>query len=152
MFEVQLPTYRPDSQVKLSTVAAYTGANIYNTGGANQTVSVTSAVRTTRTFLVNVQNDGVVADGYAIKGPGSSTGFTVKYFAGTSGTTDITAAVVAGTYRLTNVAVGAAKAIRMQVTVAGTAVRGATKTSLVTATSTHSATAIDAVKTVVKVG
>jgi hypothetical protein len=151
-FEVQLPTYRPDGQVKLSTAAAYTGANVYNTGGANQTVSVTSAVRTTRTFLVNVQNDGVVADGYAIKGPGSSTGFTVKYFAGTSGTTDITAAVVAGTYRLTNVAVGAAKAIRMQVTVAGTAVRGATRASLVTATSTHSATAIDAVKTVVKVG
>ena len=40
-----------------------------------------------RTFVVNVQNDGAVSDSFLLRGPGSSTGFTVAYFAGTTNIT-----------------------------------------------------------------
>jgi hypothetical protein len=149
MFEIQLPRYRPDGQVKVSGAAAYIGNNVYNTTGSGQSASVTSARGATKTFVVNVQNDGAVSDGFVLKGPSSSTGFTVKYFAGS---TDITSAVVNGTYRLTSIAPGGAKSIQMRVTVGSGVAVGSTKSGLVTATSTHSAPAADTVKTVVTVG
>lgn len=149
MFEIQYPPYRPDAQVRLSSASAYTGNNVYGTTGGNQTLTVTAARGTTRTFVVNVQNDGAAADGFVLRGPGSSTGFTVRYFAGT---TDITTAVVNGTYRLTGVVAGGARSIQMRVTVGSGAATGATRSSVVTATSTHSAAAVDAIRTVVRVG
>jgi hypothetical protein len=84
-----------------------------------------------------------------VRGPGSSTGFTVRYFAGT---TDITTAVVNGTYRMTGVAPGAARPIQMRVTVASAAALGAVKSNLVTATSVNAGTLADAVRGVVTVG
>src|SRR5215217_1570474 len=149
MFEIQLPQYRPDAQVRLSTAASYVGNNVYNATGTNQAATVTTAAATSRTFTVNVQNDGAVSDSYVLRGPGNSTGFTVRYLAGT---TDITTAVVNGTYTLSGVAAGAARSISMQVTVGAGAAVGSVKSSLVTATSTHSGTAVDAVRTVVTVG
>src|SRR5829696_22395 len=149
MFEIQLPQYRPDGQVRLSTAASYVGNNVYNATGTNQTASVTTAAGTSRTFMVNVQNDGAVSDSYVLRGPGNSTGFTVRYFAGT---TDITSAVVTGTYPLSGVAAGAARTISMQVTVGAAAAAGSVKSSLITAASTNSGIAVDAVRTVVTVG
>jgi hypothetical protein len=149
LFEVQFPQYRPDGQVRLQSVSAYTGNNVYNTTATNQQVSVRSARGTTRTFVVNVQNDGAATDTYAVRGPGSSTGFTVRYL---SGTADVTTAVVNGTYRLTNIAAGAARSIQMRVTVGSGARLGSVKSSLVSATSVNSGSPADAVRTVVTVG
>lgn len=151
MFEIQSPAspYRPDARVRLSTVAALTGNNVYNTTGNNQTVSTTAGRRMMRTFVVNIQNDGSDSDAFLIRGPGSSTGFTVAYFAGT---TNITTAVVNGTYRQNNVPIGGTRAIQMRVTVRPGAASGAVKSSLVTATSANSGTLADAVRTVVTVG
>ncbi|MBA2558871.1 MAG: hypothetical protein H0V07_03120 [Propionibacteriales bacterium] len=149
MFEIQFPKYRPDAQVKLSGAASYLGNNVYNTTGDTQTIGVTSAAGTTKTFVINAQNDGAVGDSFVLNGAGSSAGFTVKYFAGT---TDITSAVVNGTYDLTSIAPGSAKLIQMKVTVGGGASTGSVKSGLVTAKSTHSVQAADAVRTVVTVG
>lgn len=151
MFEIQSPAspFRPDARVRLSTVTALTGNNVYNTTGTNQTVRSTAGRRVTRTFVVNVQNDGTDTDAFVIRGPGSSTGFTVAYFAGT---TDITTAVVNGTYRQNNVPVGGTRQFQMRVTVRSGAAIGAVKSSLVTATSANSGTLADAVRTVVTVG
>jgi uncharacterized membrane protein len=135
--------------VQLSGAASYIGDNIYNTTGFNQTGAATTAAGTTKTFVVNVQNDGAVTDSYRLKGAASSTGFTVKYF---SGTTDITSAVVGGTYTLNNIPAGGAQSVQLQVTAASTAATGSAKSGLVTATSTHSGTSVDAIKTVVTVG
>jgi hypothetical protein len=149
MFEVQFPRFRPDAQVRLSGAAAYTGDDVYDPTGTSQSASVRAAAGTTKTFSVNVQNDGATSDGFLLRGPGSTAGFTVRYLAGP---TDITTAVVNGTYRLTNVAVGGAKSISMRVTVAKGVAAGRSKSSLVTATSTHSGSAVDGVRTVVTVG
>jgi hypothetical protein len=151
MFEVQsqVPQFRPDGRVRLSSVAAFTGNNVYNTTGANQTVSTTAGRGVLRTFVVSAQNDGAATDSYSVRGPGSSTGFTVRYFAGT---TDITTAVVNGTYRLNGVAPGGARTFQMRVTVGSGAAIGSVKSSLVTATSVNTGNPADAVRTVVTVG
>jgi hypothetical protein len=149
LFEVQFPQHRPDAQVKLSGAASYVGDNIYNTTGNNQTLGVTTAAGTSRTFVVNVQNDGTATGSYVLQGPANSTGFTVKYL---DGTTDITTAVVNGTYAVTGIAPGSAKSIQMSVTVAAGVAAGSAKSGLVTARSTQSTTARDVIKTVVTVG
>ncbi len=149
LFEVQYPSYRPDAQVRVGTTGTYTGNNVHNTTAAGQQVSATNARGTTRTFTVNLQNDGGLSDSFALRGPGSSTGFTVRYFAGT---TNITTAVVNGTYRLNGIAAGAARSIQMRVTVGSGAAIGAVKSSLVTATSVNTGSPADAVRTAVTVG
>ena len=151
MFEVQTSTtsQRPDARVRLSTVTALTGNNVYNTTGEQQTVSVTSGRSVTTSFVVNVQNDGSATDSFLVRGPGNSPGFTVKYFLGTN---DVTTAVVNGTHSMNSVPPGASRAIQMRVTTSGTVALGAVKSSLVTATSKNNGTAADAVKTVVTVG
>ena len=151
-FEIQSQAatqFRPDARVRLSTVTALTGNNVYNTTGTNQTVSTNAGRGVQRTFVVNVQNDGTATDAFLLRGPGSSTGFTVAYFAGT---TNITTAVVNGTYRQNNVPVGGTRQFQMRVTVRSGAALGAVKSSLVTATSANSGTLADAVRTVVTVG
>ena len=90
-----------------------------------------------------MQNDGAASDSYLLRGPGSSTGFTVRYFAGT---TNITTAVVNGSYRLADLAPGAARSIQLRVTVGSGAARGSARTGLVTATSVGSGTSVDAVR------
>jgi N-acetylneuraminic acid mutarotase len=137
------PTGRPDCRVRLSSETKLIGNNVYNTTGAGQTRAVTSSVATT-TFVLSLQNDATTADALAVHGPGSAGPFTLKYLAGTSGTTDITAAVVAGTYRTANLAAGGLKAIRLQVTVAGGTAAGTTSTWLPTVTSVAASTAVDA--------
>jgi hypothetical protein len=151
MFEVhrQLPQYRPDGRVRLSTVTALSGNDVYNTTGTDQTVSTTAGRGVLRTFVLSVQNDGAVSDSYTLRGPGSSTGFTVRYFAGT---TNITTAVVNGTYRMNGVAPGAARSIQMRVTVGSGAAIGSQKSSPVTATSAGTGSPADTVRTVVTVG
>jgi hypothetical protein len=151
-FEIQSQAasqFRPDARVRLSTVTALTGNNVYNATGANQTVNTTAGRRVMRTFVVNVQNDGTGTDSFILRGPGNSAGFSVAYFAGT---TNITTAVVAGTYRQNGVPAGGTRAIRMRVTVASGAAIGAVKSSLVTATSANSGTVADTIRTIVTVG
>ena len=100
------PTYRPDAQIRLASQTAFVGNNVYNTTGAGQTRSTTSTPGQRRTFVVRLQNDGDSADGFAVRGCSAGTGFTVRYLAGTSGTTNITSAVVNGTHTVTGVAPG----------------------------------------------
>jgi hypothetical protein len=150
-FEVQpqVQQVRPDGRVRLSSVAALTGNNVYNTTGVNQTVRTTARRGVQRTFVISVQNDGAVSDSYVIRGPGNSAGFTVAYFAGT---TNITSGVVNGTYRMNGLAAGSARSIQLRVTVGSAAATGAVKTSVVTATSVAAGTSVDAVRGIVTVG
>jgi hypothetical protein len=149
LFEIQVSKYQPDARVKRLGAASYLGDNIYNATGTGQTASATTAKGTTKTFVVNMQNDGAATDGFRLTGAGDATGFTVRYFAGT---TDITTAVVNGTWVQYNVAAGGSRSIQMRVTALAGAVSGSAKSTLLTAKSTHSATSVDAIKTMVTVG
>ncbi len=123
------PTGRPDCRVRLSTESKLTGNNVYNTTGTGQTRATTTTATTT-TFVFSLQNDATFSDQLTVRAPGTAAPFTVRYLAGTSGTTDITAAVVAGTYKTASLATGALKAIRLQVTVAGGTASGTSGTWL----------------------
>lgn len=116
-FSGAAPSGLPDCRVRLSSESKLLGNNIYNTTGVGQTRSVTNSA-TTSTFVYSLQNDNGSADALTLMAPASSPGFTVRYFAGLSGTTDITTKVVAGTYRTASLAPGAIRAVRIQVTVA----------------------------------
>ena len=139
-------TRQPDNQIKNSGDSAYIGDNIYNTDGSNQTKAQSVKAGRSATFDFMIQNDGTDTDAFTLQGDGSSTGFAVKYYTGTSGGADITTAVTSGSYAINNLAPGGNQVIRAVVTVArGTAV-GVVKDCLVVSTSAADGTKRDAVK------
>jgi hypothetical protein len=138
-------TYRPDAQIRLSSQAAFSGNNVYNSTGAGQTQGATAAAGQRRTFVVRMQNDGTGTDGFTLRGCSASTGFAVRYLAGTSGTTTITSAVVNGTYTVGGIPPGGTAAVRLEVTVGAGAPSGAVRPCPVTATSTSDTTMADTV-------
>ncbi len=140
------PTRRPDVLIKTSSDTAYLGDNVYNTDATGQTKIQSVKANGSATFHVLIQNDGSATDSFRVQGNGDSTGFTLKYYLGTTGNTDITSAVTAGTYTVSNLAPGASQVVRAIVTVARSTAVGAVKDSLVTATSVADASKRDAVK------
>jgi hypothetical protein len=142
---------RPDAKIKLGSESSYVGSDVYNATGTHQTRVVKAKRKTTKTFDIAVQNRRTAVDAFQLKGLGSTKDFTVKYFAGLTGTTDITAAVRAGTYTLRNVAPDGTKYIRMRITVNRSANIGSTFRRLIKATSIHASVANDAVKGGVRV-
>jgi hypothetical protein len=141
--------YQPDNLIKLSSDSAYLGNNIYNTDGSSQTRSVSVKRGKSATFFAQIQNDGQGTDSFTVKGNGASTGFTVQYLQGSSGSVDITSAVSAGTYKVNNMPVGANQVIRLVVGVGRNASVGASQTCLITSTSLTDSSKRDAVKAVV---
>ena len=145
------PTRQSDNLVKNSSDSTYLGDNIYNTDGSGQTKEQSIKAGRTATFHVIIQNDGTANDSFTVQGGGNSTGFTVKYYLGTSGGTDITTAIIGGTYTVSNLLPGANQVVRAVVTVArGTAV-GAVRDYLVTASSVADNSKRDTVKARVSV-
>ncbi len=140
------PTRRPDSLIKNSGESTYLGDNVYNTDGTGQTKSQSVKAGQSATFNILVQNDGSASDSFTVQGNGSSTGFTVRYYTGTSGGSEITSAVTAGTYTLSNLAPGANQVFRAVVTVTRGTASGTAKDTLVTATSVGDNSKRDTVK------
>ncbi len=93
-----------------------------------------------------IQNDGSATDSFNVQGDGSSTGFTIKYYTGSSGGTDITASVTAGTYTITNLGPGANQIIRAVVSVTRGTASSTVKDCLVTSKSVGDNLKRDAVK------
>lgn len=149
--EARYRTYRPDTMIRKKSASAYLGNNVYNVTGAGQTAGVRKKRSRTATFVLRVQNDGSAVDSFTLKGTGSRTGFAVRYLAGASGTTNITTAVKNGTYRLANLAAGQSRYVRLVVKVKAGARRGAIRSWLVLASSTHNSARRDAAKATVRV-
>ncbi len=96
------------------------------------------------TFYVNIQNDGLVASAFTIKGSGSARGYSVKYY---RGATNVTTAVKAGTY--STGAVAARGSVTLKVVVTRGTSTASSVSYLVRATSV-AGTPADAVKVIVK--
>ena len=139
-------THQPDNLIKTGSESTYLGDNVYNTDGTGQTKSQSVKAGRNTAFNIMIQNDGSATDSFTVQANGSSTGFTVKYYTGTSGGTDITAAVTAGTYAISNLGPGANQVIRAVVTVARGTPSSAVKDCLVTSTSIGDNLKSDAVK------
>ena len=137
--------HRPDELIGLG--GSFVGDGIYNANGFAQTKGASRHQRKSIWFTVRIQNDGTDTDGYTLLGyPLAAPGFTVAY--STSGT-DITTAVQAGTYEVM-LAPAAEVSVTIKIHITSSAVAGSRQKVLLSATSTHDATKVDAVKAKVK--
>jgi hypothetical protein len=143
------PAYKPDAQIKLASDSSYLGVGTINATGAGQTRSTTAAPGKSASFDLRFVNAGTHSDAIAVHGCKSSTGFTVKYF---NGTTNVTTKVTAGTYKTATLAAGASKVLKLKVAVSSKASPGKLDTCAVTASSNHDPTKLDVIKAKVKVG
>jgi hypothetical protein len=133
---------RPDGRIRVG-IGSLVGNGVYNTTAAGQSRTGSAPAGSTISFGISIQNDGTGGDQYLVKATGRAvTGYSVKYF---SGTTDITAAVVAGTYRTASIAPLGTSVITARVTVKSSAAVGSQVTRLVTITSVGDSTKKDAV-------
>ena len=73
----------------------FAGDDVYSATAAGETKTISVARGQAGTLYVSIQNDGLFADAFKIKGTGAARGFTVSYF---KGTTNVTAKVEAGTF------------------------------------------------------
>ncbi len=138
------PSVRPDCRVRLLSESRLVGNNIYGTTGASQTRAASATAGTTTSFVFSMQNDATVSDTITVRGPGAAPGFTVRYLAGLSGTTDITSQVVAGTYKTPVLAPAGVRALRLAITISAGTTGGTTGTWLVSGASATSPTVADA--------
>jgi len=139
------PQRKPDGKISLgSSTGPFSGDNIYNLDGTNQSKSKNVNAGKTVTFFVKLQNDGGAKDRIKVHAAGSAvTGLVFKCF---RGTTDVTTAVNNGTFLTAKLAVGAQATLKCTVKVNSTAGHGSTLTRLITLTSNNDSSAQDAVK------
>lgn len=138
---------QPDARIATTSTGTYAGNNVYSTTGAGESRTRTLGHGDTGRFYVSVQNDGLVATSFTIKGSGSATGYSVSYY---RGTTNITSAVKAGTYSTGTIAPRSAITIKVVVH-RSTASTARSVTYLIKAKSV-SGTPSDAVKAIAKAG
>lgn len=142
---------QPDAAVKLHAATAWTGDGVYSATGSGETLSVNATRSSTTTFDIALQNDGSVGDAFTISGPGATSRFQVKYYAGLIGSTDITSKVTSGTYRTVTLSPGATVYIRLVVTVKFGTPKGSTQSWLVTERSNTTTSIADGVGVTVNV-
>lgn len=138
------PAYRPDGLVSTSNTTGFLGDDLRQ-GEAGQTKKVKVARGRSKTFFIRGQNDGDDTDSLRVKGCKSSTGFTVTYLRGASGSTSITNAVVKGTYVLAHVEPDEHVTLRAKIKVLSRARIGSAKSCRIVLTSTGDPTQMDAV-------
>jgi hypothetical protein len=143
--------YQPDGRIKKSTTSTYIGNDVYNLTADKQTLLGKAKRGQTRIFDIQEQNDGINTDTIKVKGPGNKPGFSVRYLAGTGGSTNVTTKVVNGTYTLKNMAPGQIKTFRLVVKVRPGAHIKSVGTWRIVGTSTHDSTRKDAVVAKVQV-
>lgn len=135
---------RPDARIRVGATGTLKGDDVYNTTGAGQGAAASARRGASVTFQIPVQNDGVVADRFKLKGQAGNANYRVRYL-DRSGA-NITSAVTAGTFTTPSLAPGGVHTIRAVVTVQTGAAAGSSLARTLTATSKNASTAKDTVK------
>ncbi len=135
--DIYLYTYSnaADMTIKAGTDTAYIGQDIYNSDGTNQTRSQNGIRKKPVMYLFRVYNRGAYEDLFKITGPGSSSGWTVRYYKFGS-TVDVTDLVTSYGWVTPYLAPGGTTGVYALVAPDGTAV-GSTNTLLVEASSIY---------------
>jgi hypothetical protein len=140
--------FRPDGSIRGGRSTPYVGNDVYNLRAKHQTARVDVRRGVGRTFYIRVQNDGNVPDRILVKGPGSRSGCTARYY---FGNVEVTSEIVSGTYRTWLLSPGDRQTLRLRVNVAGDALADAKHSWRVVTSSVHDPLKRDAVKAIVKV-
>jgi len=123
---------QPDASIGGSSTGPFVGNNVYSATGVGETRRVTVARGRHVRSYVRIQNDGLVAASFQIKGAGGARGIAVRYY---RGTTNVTSRVRAGTYSTGNISARASILLRVVVTVARSSATRATFTTTCTSTT-----------------
>ena len=134
----------PDARIGLASAGPFSGNAIYSSTAVDESRSRYVTRGKTGTFYVSIQNDGLVAASFTLKGTGGARGITIRYYRGAS---NVTTAVKAGTYSTGSIPARGAITLKLVVTVAKSS--ASSGTFLVKASSL-SGTPADAVKAIVK--
>ena len=78
-WQLGTPRYQPDLWIRAAGNGPDLGNDVYNTDGAEQTVSHKALQGGTASFIVTAQNDGSANDTLRVTGTPASTGWTVVY-------------------------------------------------------------------------
>lgn len=146
--------YQPDALVSLTpSPTDFIGANVYD---ASQVVSAASAPGATKTYYLELNNNGNTTDSFTVTGTPAPAGWTVAYFDAFSGGNDITAAVTGAGYTTaplprTGPTVNPIP-LRVEVTPTGSHLPNDTLPVFVTATSVGDGTKKDTVRADTVVG
>jgi hypothetical protein len=135
-----------DATIGAAVGGPFTGDGVYSgTVTTAQTVKGNVARGATRTFYVQVGNDGDAADSLTVRGVNTgAAGYKVKYFDASG--LNVTPAVKAGTYVVPNVAAGASVTLRVTIKATTASTRGAAHNADVRVTSAASSSVTDIVR------
>lgn len=89
---------RQDAWISKLSSGAYVGNGVYNKSGAGQTRSLSIKKGLSKNFYVRIQNDGLVAASFKVKGTGDTGSIHAKYIKRGSSSPNITSAVKAGRF------------------------------------------------------
>jgi hypothetical protein len=131
---------QPDASIAGTSSGTGVGNNVYSSTGAGEKREVTVHRGHQDTSYVRIQNDGLVAASFSVKGLGGANGITAHWFAGS---TNVTAQVQSGTYTTPTIAPRAHVVLRLEVHASQSSANSATILTVVHSTS---GTAPDAVR------
>jgi hypothetical protein len=134
---------QPDARVSRRVAGPFIGNNVYSPTGAGEARAVSIRRGHKATIYVSIENDGLVAAAFTVKGSGAARGIDVQFY---RGATKITSAVKAGTYSTGAIAARNNVEVRMVVTVAKASAASAT---FVVRLASVAGTTPDAVRAVV---
>lgn len=135
---------QPDAAVGATATGHFVGNNVYSAAGTGEVRHVTITRGTRKTSYVKIQNDGLVAASFTLKGTGGARGFAVHYF---HGSTNVTTAVRAGTYSTGSIAARSSIVLRLVVRPSRSSAATATFT---TTAHSQAGTPSDAVRVAVR--
>ncbi len=146
------PLYQPDARIRRVGRTALHGNDIYNADGLNQDVvgALDHGDAYVR-YVISIQNDGSAPDSFKVHDvSGGRFGFQVSYDRGWPAT-DVTAAVVDGSFRSPRLQPGGIYRIRLVVYIYPSVAQPGI-TNLITVTSRHESSMVDAVRYSVSCG
>ncbi|MDT4916915.1 MAG: hypothetical protein QOH89_1615 [Pseudonocardiales bacterium] len=130
----------PDAAIGATSAGHFAGDGVYSSTGAGEVRDVTINRGTSKDVFIKVQNDGLAAATFTIKGTGGATGISDHYFLGGS---NITAAVNAGTFSTSSIDPRGSVVLRLHIVVTNSSASHAT---FVTTARAQGGTPPDAVR------
>jgi hypothetical protein len=106
---------QPDARIGTSAAGPWTGDAVYSPTAVGEVKTQIISRGSRGNFYVSLQNDGLVAAKFKLRGTGGASGYSARYF---QGSTDITTAVEAGSYLTGLIPPRGAATIRMRVDLA----------------------------------
>jgi hypothetical protein len=134
----------PDALTGATAAGHFAGNNVYSSTGVGEVRDARVKRGSRVTSYVKIQNDGLVAASFDIKGTGGAQGITARYY---HGRTNITTKVRAGTYGTASLAPGVSVVLRV---VVRAATSSAASAMFLTIARSTSGTPPDAVRLVAK--